>query len=155
MVKILEDERPTRCSCGSSFFKYSGLGEFICESCGKKHLNDYGKVRKYLEKHENALVSDVAEATGVSEENISALVSENKIVAMIDPRFKLYCKTCGCQILLGDYCDKCKLKREKEREGKIRSMLGEEVSQRKKFSGFSTNNNRLENGRIRFTGRRS
>ena len=67
---------PLTCSCGSIDLEYVGMGEYKCNHCGKKILNDFGCVYEYVYAHPNASISEVAQATGVKEEDIDSLAQD-------------------------------------------------------------------------------
>lgn len=66
--------------CGKCHGKliYNGLGQYKCEKCQNIELDNYGKVREYLEKHPGASVPDICTATGLNRAEISKMVSEDK-----------------------------------------------------------------------------
>lgn len=64
--------------CGGKLI-FQGCGEYVCEKCGDITFDDYGKVRSYVETHENASVIDTAAATGVSQDAIRMMIRERKI----------------------------------------------------------------------------
>ena len=142
---------PLTCSCGSVDLEYVGMGEYKCNHCGKKILNDFGCVYEYVYAHPNASISDVAQATGVKEEDIAEYVYKHKIVAIADPRLNITCKVCGSPILLGDYCDSCRNKRANLMDQKVRRMLSQEIEPTRKTNrGIYTGDRVLSEGRMRF-----
>lgn len=64
--------------CGGKLV-FQGCGEYVCEQCGDLSYDDYGKVRRYVETHAGASVTDTAEATGVSQDAIREMIKERKI----------------------------------------------------------------------------
>ncbi len=73
------DDTPVNCSKCGSFLKYNGLGEDVCEDCGFKEYDNYGKVRAYLEKNPGANVVQVEMATKVPQKTIYQLISAGKL----------------------------------------------------------------------------
>jgi predicted RNA-binding Zn-ribbon protein involved in translation (DUF1610 family) len=77
---FLADRKLSRCeSCNSSFVVYKGLGEYKCDSCGIVFLDDYGKIRNYIEKYGPNSVQNISEATGVSRKKVNMLLHEGKV----------------------------------------------------------------------------
>ena len=73
---------PTECSkCGGKI-KYSGIGEYVCENCGNVERDDYGKVRQYIETHNDNRLVEVAEKTGVSRQAVQRMLDEGRIEAI-------------------------------------------------------------------------
>lgn len=79
LIRESDYAKPTRCSKCGSFLKYKGLGEYICEDCGFKEYDEYGKVRAYLEKNPGANIVQVEASTGVPQKTIHRMVEEGKL----------------------------------------------------------------------------
>ena len=78
LLRNVEYSRPSRCSKCGSFLKYTGLGEYICEECGVREYDDYGKVRAFLEKNPGASVAQTEAVTGVPQRLIHQMVADGK-----------------------------------------------------------------------------
>ena len=50
--------------------KYKHGGLFVCEKCGAEQLNDFGKVKKYLNEHGPTNAIELAANTGVRRSRI-------------------------------------------------------------------------------------
>lgn len=79
LIREIQEDKPVNCSKCGSFLKYNGLGEYICEDCGFKMYDNYGKVRAYLEKNPGANVVQVEAATKVPQKIVYQFVSEGKL----------------------------------------------------------------------------
>ena len=64
--------------------KYTGIGEYICEKCKNIELDDYGKVRKYLEVNRGANSLQIEAATGVSRHVVGYFLEEGRIQLVND-----------------------------------------------------------------------
>lgn len=74
-------DKPERCSkCGGPL-KYTGLGEYTCTKCGNQELDDYGKVRIFLENNPGANIVRTEALTGVSQKAITEMIREGKFEA--------------------------------------------------------------------------
>lgn len=79
LIRGNSEDKPVNCSKCGSFLKYKGLGEYICEDCGFKEYDNYGKVRAFLEKNPGANVVQVEAATKVPQKIVYQFVSEGKL----------------------------------------------------------------------------
>ena len=48
---ITNYNRPYLCDVCGGLMVFKGCGEYECEDCHTKGLDDYGKVRNYIEQH--------------------------------------------------------------------------------------------------------
>ncbi|MFT3983415.1 MAG: MerR family transcriptional regulator [Lachnospiraceae bacterium] len=113
-LKSLQYGRPADCSkCGGNL-RYVGIGEYECESCRNIELDDYGKVRTYIEENRGATQSEVSTATGVDVNKIRQMLREEKIEIAPNSVVFLQCESCGAKIRSGKYCDACAGKAKKE-----------------------------------------
>lgn len=80
LIREADYHKPERCSkCMSTRISYTGCGEYECADCKNIELDDYGKVRNFLEKHSGANMADVVRATSVSEQTIKRMIQDGKI----------------------------------------------------------------------------
>lgn len=86
-VDALEYHIPKQCDCGCKNLKYNGLGEYECTRCGKLFYNEYGTVRRYVEKHRGATAPEIAKETGVPIAMINQMIKEEKF-DVIDRKLK-------------------------------------------------------------------
>ena len=117
-LNALKYGRPAACSkCGGEL-KYTGVGEYECTECRNLELDDYGKVRSYIEKNHGATQSQVSLATGVSVNKIRQMLRDEKIEVAATSHVFLHCEICGTEIRSGKYCPACELKVKAEGEAK-------------------------------------
>ena len=111
---------PVRCTKCEGSLKYRGLGQYACVECGNIEMDDYGKVRAYLEQHPGANQRDVSVATGVPAARIRQLLLEERIEITAASGLFLNCEMCGKAIRSGVRCPECeqkyKAKLEQERK---------------------------------------
>ena len=130
--------------CGTEM-KYAGLGEYRCPECGNKMLNDYGRVRLYLEEHPGATQTEVAKATGVSPVRIRQLLLDDRIEISANSQVFLYCEMCGAQIRSGVRCKNCEEKFKKGIEAERKAeRIGPNVS------GHASAEKNSSSGEMRF-----
>ncbi len=70
---------PIDCSKCGGLMVYKGIGEYQCNACGFLDYDDFGKVHKYIEKNGNATLLEVAEQTGVRQENIREMLRDSRL----------------------------------------------------------------------------
>ena len=99
---------PSKCEfCDFPKLKYEGVGEYRCEECGHIMLDDYGKVRAYIEKRPGATQSEVSKETGVSTSTIRRLLRDERIQIAPGSTTFLHCEICGADIRFGKMCENC------------------------------------------------
>lgn len=86
-------------------YKYSGI--FVCENCGAEELNDFGKVKKYLEENGPTNAIDLAAKTGVRRSKIGEFLRLGKVEIPENSSVFIHCKSCGTAIRFGNYCAAC------------------------------------------------
>jgi hypothetical protein len=103
----LAGKRLSRCEACGDLLMYQGLGKYYCETCDKIYLDDYGKVREYLDKHGPAPAVIISRDTGVSRSVVNALLYEGRIEIPEGSTQYLNCEMCGCSLKFGKICPKC------------------------------------------------
>lgn len=74
LEKLVFDQ-PERCDeCGGNL-EYKGIGRYLCLSCGKELLDDYGKIKEYFRLHGSASLMDVVRDTGISKEKVKLILN--------------------------------------------------------------------------------
>ncbi len=96
-----------RCSKCGTIMKYISLGEFLCPSCGNIELNDYGRIRKYLDEHGTATTVDIELATGVRRSVINEYLKKGRLEIADGSAVFLKCEKCGKDIKFGRVCPAC------------------------------------------------
>ncbi|KAB3526650.1 TIGR03826 family flagellar region protein [Alkaliphilus serpentinus] len=90
--------------CGRVF---SYRGSEICSRCGENDEESFKRVKEYLYDHPGATISEVSEATEVSEKLILKFLRDNRIEIRDESNFFLDCERCGKAIKSGRFCDSC------------------------------------------------
>ncbi len=86
-------------------YKHGGL--YVCEKCGAEQLNDFGKVKKYLNEHGPTNAMDLAANTGVRRSRIGEFLRLGKVEIPEGSATFIHCKSCGTAIRFGNYCANC------------------------------------------------
>lgn len=141
--------RPVNCDkCGAGLV-YGGLGAYQCERCKNEMYDDYGKVRNYVEMHPGANVALISFETGVTQDNINAMLREERFEISHNSKISLKCKACGKDIRSGVYCPVCAKLAEAAAKRKARESAVEE--HQKGMSVVGMNTGTTESGAMRFT----
>lgn len=114
---------PSTCKNCGGVMVYQGVGEYRCEDCGALELDDYGKVRNYIEQHPGANAADIESNIGVSQRTIHKLLRESRIEVAEGSKSFLHCEVCGTNIRSGRFCPECEIKVHRHLEEQRREAL--------------------------------
>ena len=104
--KLLLTNKPTKCECGGKLFHIGG-GKYKCEKCGNLVLDDFGKVKQFLEENGTMSIMAISQCTGVSIEIIESLLKDGRVEISENSKYFLGCQKCGCAIRSGRFCIDC------------------------------------------------
>ncbi|MGB9682847.1 MAG: hypothetical protein ACP5RW_09510 [bacterium] len=103
--------------CGRLFVKVSSD---ICPDCQREIEEDFEKVRRYLKDHPNPKITEIIEATGISDSRLNRFIRAGRL------SIKPVCESCGKPIESGRLCPECRMKLLSE----IKSTIGIEERDR-------------------------
>ena len=106
-LKNINYHKPYRCNYCGGGLRYTGVGEYKCNRCAQMVLDDYGKVRKYVQEKGSAVAIEIARDTGVSKEVIDEMIRRGALESSADKEGNLKCVGCGTPISKGRYCNDC------------------------------------------------
>lgn len=124
-----------RCPICKTIFRDSVIGINKCPQCGYEELNDFGKVRTYLEENGNAPAHVISKATGVSIKRIDRFLLEGRLEIPEGSPVYIKCQSCGTDLRYGRFCAECALKMCKQIQVKFNEMDVGEQPKNKKISG--------------------
>ncbi len=137
--KFLE-RRPIMCpECGGKILMIED-GKYKCEECKKEILDDYGKVRKFLNENGPTPEYEVSQKTGVDQQVVHLFLRKGRLEIPNNSRIFIKCKKCGCSIRYGSYCMDCM----KQTVGALAAAFHEDAGER------PTNEPHREEGRMHF-----
>ncbi len=111
--------RPMVCNkCGGKY-KYKAQGIYECEFCRNIMLDDYGKVRTYLEENGSAPAVVISAETGVPVRVIHEYLADGKLEIPNGSHVYIKCEKCGTDIRYGRFCPKCAAQLSKELRGAL------------------------------------
>ncbi len=143
---LVINSKPVRCSeCNGKMF-YVGGGRYECETCGHIALDDFGKVKEFLEEHGPSPAVVISAATGVSQEVIDGFLKKGRVEIPEGSPYYLKCEKCGCSIRYGRFCADCAA----QAVGKVKAIFNEEVGEKPKYELKSE-----KNGKIHFLNRKA
>ena len=125
--KLLLTNKPTKCQCGGKLFHIGG-GKYKCKTCEEVVLDDYGKVKQFLEENGAVPSMVISQCTGVSIEIIDSLLKDGRLEIVENSKYFLNCQKCGCAIRSGRFCIDCA----KELAQGVQSLLYNEVGEKPK-----------------------
>lgn len=107
LEKLLVRNKPIKCpTCGGKLY-YSGIGNYQCRDCDHVIMDDYGKVRHFIEENGPATALTIAKETGVDSEIVTLFLEAGKIGIPEGSKYFLSCQKCGCSLRFGRYCADC------------------------------------------------
>ena len=124
--EIFLQHRPLFCEkCGGKMF-YQGSGLYQCRDCGAEQMDDFGKIKAFLDANGPTPAVTIAKATGVDRETINYYLRRGRVEIPEGSKFYLKCEKCGCSIRYGRYCPEC-VKNAADKRG---VLLTEEMGER-------------------------
>ncbi|MFI3202356.1 MAG: flagellar protein [Eubacteriales bacterium] len=107
MKSGIDYHKPEKCAVCGGIMRFKGVGEYECDMCGHVALDDYGRVRCYIEEHPGANATQIEAGTGVSQKHIRQLLREARIEIASNSSSFLKCEICGAPIRSGMRCENC------------------------------------------------
>lgn len=142
--------------CGKIYEDYLDLYK-MCPDCRTQESDLLRQVKDYLWDYPGTTEAKLRELFGVTHEQVTKWLREERLEITPESNIKLTCVRCGSMILKGKYCDHCKkvvgdeldsLKKElsPKQEKQIYSMvIDKEVSGKMHFVSGGENNRHLSN----------
>jgi len=142
---LLIENKPTKCElCGEKVYYLDG-GQYQCRNCEHIMLDDFGKVKEYIEAHGPAPAMVIESATGVKQEVIDFFLKKGRVEIPEGSKYYIKCEKCRCSIRYGRFCPDCI----KETAGGLKAFFSEEVGEKPKIEW-----NPERKGKIHFIDRR-
>ena len=122
--------KPVVCEiCGSKIYYVAG-GEYQCKNCEHTMLDDFGKVKQYLDMFGPSSAVEIQEYTGVKREVIDLFLKKGRLEIPQGSNYYIKCEKCKCSIRYGRFCPECAKEAESTAKG-IRVLM-EEVGEKPK-----------------------
>lgn len=126
LERLVQSQRPLYCKYCRGNMVFAGGGLYRCEECGYETLDDFGKVKQYLEEHGTSKIWAISEATGVRERTIKVFLRQGRVQIPEGSDCYIKCEKCGCNIKFGRFCPDCVRKL----SGGIHSKFVEEMGEK-------------------------
>ena len=107
LEKLVYMRKMEKCELCHHKMKYIGLGKFVCSYCGNEKLDEYGKLREFLDENGPTPEGIVAQQTGISMNRIEQYLRHGRVEIPNGERFYIACERCGCDIRYGKFCPAC------------------------------------------------
>lgn len=107
LYKLLANNKPIKCDICEGRMLYVASGMYKCKLCGHEVLDDYGKIKEFLENYGPMPSVMIARATGVQPDVIEMLLKTGKVEIPEGSNYYLKCEKCGCSIRYGRFCLSC------------------------------------------------
>lgn len=105
--KSIGYDKPETCGLCHGKMEYLGGGRYKCEFCGHEELDEFGKVKDFLETHGPTPSYQISLVTGVRKEVIDLFLKRGMVELPEESDYYLKCEKCGCNIRYGRYCPDC------------------------------------------------
>ncbi len=106
-VKEFIERKPTRCSKCRGRLRYSGAGRYEGFDCGHEEIDDFGKVKEFIDENGACPAIIISECTGVPEEIINGMLRQGRLEIPDGSSMYITCEKCGCSIRYGRFCPDC------------------------------------------------
>ena len=145
LEKLLIENKPTHCElCGEKVY-YLDSGKYQCRNCEHIMMDDFGKVKTYIEEHGPSPAMEIECATGVRQEVIDMFLRKGRVEIPEGSKYYIKCERCHCSIRYGRFCPECM----RETAQGINAIFSEDAGERPKYEW-----NPDMAGKIRFIDRR-
>lgn len=119
MLTLKDIMRPMFCKkCGGKY-EYKALGEYECPECGFIELDEYGKIRVFLDEHGPMPAVKISAATKVPIPVIDQYLREGRLEIPDGSPIYITCEKCNTNIRFGRFCPACAASLSKELQGSL------------------------------------
>ncbi len=133
LEKLIISNKPVVCELckGKMYYVHGGL--YRCDKCGHEVLDDFGKVKTFIELNGPSPALTISAATGVATEIIELFLKQGRVEIPDGSKYYIKCERCGCSIRFGRFCPECV----QELAGGIKSVFCAEMGERPKREDMS------------------
>lgn len=107
LEKLIQQKNIEKCELCRGRMKYIGGGKYECTSCGTQALDDFGRIKQYLDQNGPTPEAIIAHETGIGMDKIDAYLRRGMVEITNSSNYFLKCEKCGCEIRYGRYCPEC------------------------------------------------
>ncbi len=110
-LKAFLERKPVKCSKCKGRLKYIGGGYYECYDCGNREVDDFGKIKDFIEDYGPSPAIVIAEQTDIPIDLVNGMLREGRLEIPEGSDVYIECESCGCSIRFGRYCPDCIKKR--------------------------------------------
>ena len=126
LERVFLEHKPIKCErCHHGKLIYIGSGKYECEVCEHVMMDDFGKVKAYIDENGPTTVMELSAVTGVRRSLIEHFLKKGRLEIPEGSDFYITCEKCGCNIRYGRYCPECTLKTVTGLKGLFHEDMGE------------------------------
>ena len=107
LEKLIEQKKVEKCELCHNRMQYVGGGKYRCNYCGMETLDDFGKIKQFLDQNGPTPQAIIAQQTGISLDKIDSYLRKGMVEIQDGSKFYLSCEKCGCEIRYGRFCPEC------------------------------------------------
>jgi len=107
LQKLVEHKKVERCELCRSRLQYVGGGRYRCTFCRTEVMDDFGKIKQYLEDNGPTPQAIISKSTGIGMDKIESYLKQGMVEISNGGSCYLKCEKCGCEIRYGKYCPEC------------------------------------------------
>ena len=139
LERVFLEHKPIKCERCHGKLDYIGSGKYECEICNHIMMDDFGKVKEYIDEHGPTSVMELATMTGVRRSLIENFLKKGRLEIPEGSDFYITCEKCGCQIRYGRYCPDCMTKTVTG----IKALFHEDMGERPKGYAKTSNKSKI------------
>lgn len=107
LVKLVQQKKLEKCELCHGRMQYTGSGKYRCTFCGMEALDDFGKIKEFLDQNGPTPEAVISQQTGISMNTIDSYLKKGMVEIPNGSSVYLKCEKCGCDIRYGRYCPEC------------------------------------------------
>ena len=107
LEKLMKLKQMERCEKCNNPFNYVGSGRYRCTFCGEEKLDDFGKIKQFLDQNGPTPSGIISQQTGISMDKIDSYLRQGMVEIRDGGKYYLNCEKCGSAIRYGRYCPEC------------------------------------------------
>ena len=130
MELIIARRKPKSCPRCFGKIDYVGIGTYRCTACKYEFLDDFGKIKDFLDRNGPTPATVINSATGVDLDIIDYYLREGRLEIPDGDGLYIKCESCGCEIRYGRYCVECAKKMSGDLKSAFIGSAGEKPTKR-------------------------
>ena len=140
LERVFLEHKPIKCErCHHGKLIYIGSGKYECEVCEHVMMDDFGKVKAYIDENGPTTIMELSAVTGVRRSLIEGFLKKGRLEIPEGSDFYITCEKCGCSIRYGRYCPECTLKTVTG----LKSLFHEDMGERPKSHTHTSNKGKM------------